>query len=128
MLKDYWFCGVGTGVAAYSSVYPLYSFNAVVTPHAHNLYLQIMCECGIAGIVVFMGVLFTFFRACARGLVSKPDKTVKLRLTALMSGMLGFLVQGLADHSFYNYRVMLMFWVTVALGMIISRDRTERKA
>jgi hypothetical protein len=38
-----------------------------------------------------------------------------------ISGMAGFLVQAMTDYSFYNYRVMLIFWVYLALGMVVSR-------
>ena len=35
--------------------------------------------------------------------------------------MAGFLVQAMTDYSFYNYRVMLIFWVYLALGMVVAR-------
>ena len=40
---------------------------------------------------------------------------------AFISGMAGFLVQAMTDYSFYNYRVMLIFWVFLAVGMVVSR-------
>jgi hypothetical protein len=31
------------------------------------------------------------------------------------------LAQGVTDYSFYNYRVTLVFWASVGLGMALSR-------
>ena len=30
---------------------------------------------------------------------------------------MGFLLQGMFDNCFYNYRVFMIFWYTLALGM-----------
>lgn len=52
MLKDYWFSGIGPGTAAFNLVYPAYGFNTIAAPHAHNLFLQLMCDSGLAGLVL----------------------------------------------------------------------------
>src|SRR5699024_991064 len=52
MLKDFWLSGIGMGSEAFTAVYPFYSYNAVVAPHSHNLFLQILVEAGVVGIVV----------------------------------------------------------------------------
>ncbi len=126
MLKDYWFCGVGTGYAAYNAVYPRYGFNTVVAPHSHNLYLQIMCECGIGGILVFAGVIITYLRTVGTAARKAVTKKRRIYLLAMISGLGGFLLQGITDYSFYNYRVMLMFWVYMALGAAAALVPEER--
>ena len=40
---------------------------------------------------------------------------------ALLSGVGGFLVQAMTDYSFYNYRVMFLFWAYLALGALSAR-------
>lgn len=122
MLKDgYWLCGVGPGETAYNAVYPAYSYNTIVAPHAHNLFLQIVCDAGICALAVFALVLFWYFRSLCAGLAKKQDFAGKMLHIAFISGMAGFLVQAMTDYSFYNYRVMLIFWVYLALGMVVSR-------
>jgi len=142
MLRDYWFTGIGPGTAAFNSVYPLYGFNTVVAPHSHNLYLQIMCDAGISGIVVFLAILFTYFRALcsavSRSTGTAPparrqppdsalkmentgkDKSSKILQIAAISGVGGFLVQGFTDYSFYNYRVTLVFWAVLGVGALAA--------
>ena len=126
MLKQYWFCGLGTGTAAFTAVYPAYSFNAVSAPHAHNLFLQITCECGVCGLLSLLGAILAFYRCCGQALRAKPDRPLRLRLIALMSGVFGFLLQSLTDHSFYNYRVMFLFWVFMALSVIYAKCAKEQ--
>ena len=122
MLKDgYWLSGVGPGEAAFNAVYPAYSYNTIVAPHAHNLFLQIVCDAGICALIVFVLALFWYFRSLCAGLAKEKDFTGKMLHIAFISGMVGFMVQAMTDYSFYNYRVMLIFWVYLALGMAVTR-------
>ena len=38
MMKHYWLGGIGMGEAAFSQVYPFFSYNAIIAPHSHNLF------------------------------------------------------------------------------------------
>jgi len=122
MLRDHWFAGIGPGVAAFNKVYPLYSFNTVYAPHSHNLYLQVICDAGVIGIVVFLAVLFNYFRNLCSAVARASENTSKILQTAAISSVLGFLIQGVTDHSFYNYRVTLVFWAVLGLGALASRS------
>ena len=122
MLKDgYWLSGVGPGESAFNAVYPAYSYNTIVAPHAHNLFLQIVCDAGICALIIFLLALFWYFRSLCAGLAKEKDFTGKMLHIAFISGMAGFLVQAMTDYSFYNYRVMLIFWVYLAFGMVVAR-------
>jgi putative inorganic carbon (HCO3(-)) transporter len=137
MLRDYWFTGIGPGTAAFNKIYPLYSFNTVSAPHSHNLFLQVACDSGVCGILLFLAILFTYFRnlcsAVARGdgakmsqepHGAKKDRSSKILQVASISAIIGFLVQGATDHSFYNYRVTLVFWAVLGLGALCARRET----
>lgn len=116
MMKDFWLSGIGMGQQAFTEVYPFYSYNAVIAPHSHNLFLQILVECGITGIVVFLIAVALLIRRTAAGYqVGGKGNAVSVCMTALTAGICGFLVQGMFDNCFYNYRVMLVFWMVAAL-------------
>lgn len=121
MLKDYWLCGIGPGEDAFNMVYPAYSYNAITAPHSHNLFLQIVCDAGITALFVFILLLFVYFRMLCSALSREKDWTSRMLQIAFTSGACGFMVQAMTDYSFYNYRVMFLFFVFLALGGLAAR-------
>jgi O-antigen ligase len=50
LIEKFWPSGIGTGVDVFMQVYPKYALSGVaMAPHAHNLFLVVMVELGIAG-------------------------------------------------------------------------------
>ena len=121
MLKDYWFCGVGPGMDAYNMVYPEYAYNAITAPHSHNLFLQIMCDAGICGIGVFLLLLVAFYRMMFTAIARERDKRAKIFQIGGVSAVTGFMVQSMTDYTFYNYRVLLLFWLILGLCVLFTR-------
>ncbi len=122
MLKDgYWLCGIGPGPDAFNLVYPAYSYSDVAAPHAHNLFLQLLCDAGISALAVFLVLLVKYFRCLCGALGDKSDWTSRVLQIGFTAGVCGFLVQAMTDYSFYNYRVMFLFWVYLALGCLCAK-------
>lgn len=122
MLKDgFWLCGIGPGDGAFNQVYPFYSYSAIVAPHSHNLYLQILCDAGITALAVFGLVLFQYFRNLCVAVKDRSDRSSRVLQIAFVAGVCGFLVQAMTDYSFYNYRVMFLFWSYLALGALAAK-------
>lgn len=127
MLKDYWFCGIGPGMDAYNMVYPEYAYNAITAPHSHNLYLQIMCDTGVCGIVVFLILMVAYYRMMFTAIRRETDRTARIYQIAGTSAVTGFLVQSMTDYTFYNYRVMLLFFCVLALSVLFTRMGQPKK-
>ena len=125
MLKDYWLSGVGPGTGAFNLVYPRYSYNAANAEHAHNLYLQMAADGGICALLVFLVVILALCRQLCAAMAKNKKWETRLFLIGILSGMGGFLANGMTDHAFYNYRVMLLFWVVAGLGMAWARFAAE---
>ena len=120
MLKNYWLCGIGPGAEAFNRVYPAYSYSGITAPHSHNLFLQIVCDAGIAALAVFLILIFVYLRMMCAALSREKDRTARLYQIAFTSGVCGFLVQAMTDYSFYNYRVLFLFWAYLAMGALVS--------
>lgn len=116
MLYDYWLCGIGPGTVAFNKVYPAYSYSAANAQHSHNLYLQITCDAGIAALAVFLLALFVYFRTMCCAVSREKERAGQLQQIAFTAGTIGFLIQGMTDFSFYNYRVLFLFWLYLVLG------------
>lgn len=115
MLRDYWLCGVGLGSEAFNLIYPFYSYSGIVAPHSHNLYLQIITENGVMGILVFLILIIVYYRSVISSAVKCRDKMLKAVIIGLAAGMFGYLVQGMFDNVWYNYRIVFMFYIIISL-------------
>ena len=83
--------------------------------------MQITCDTGVCGLVIFLLLLVAYYRMMCTALAAKPRREIKILQIANMSAVTGFLVQSMTDYTFYNYRVLLLFWVTLGLGVVLSR-------
>ncbi len=128
MLKDFWLTGIGPGDEAFAQVYPFYSYNMIVAPHSHNLFLQITVIGGILAIVTFAILMLVFFKKLAVGCQVQGKKgDVSVALVGIGSAVAGFLIQGLFDNCFYNYRVFMIFWAVLALGVAAANVAKSEK-
>lgn len=117
MFKDYWLCGIGIGTDAFNMVYPFYSYSSIVAPHSHNLYLQILVENGVLGIAAFLGILVVFYKTVIASILRTKDRLLNGLVIGLAAGLFGYLVQGMFDNVWYNYRVFLLFFVILGLAV-----------
>lgn len=116
MIKDYWYRPIGQGTTAFNSIYPLYSYSGVGAQHSHNLFLQLLIETGIIGIISFFGIIYKFFQNVLCGLKKVKDAFYKYCFIGFASGMIGFLLQSIFDNTWYNNKIILIFWIFVALS------------
>lgn len=117
MLNSYnWFAGIGFGEASFSAVYPMFAYSgASAVRHAHSLYLQIVSETGIPGLVLFLIIIILFMQNCFEYLYRIKNSEGRTATVAGISAIAGFLVMGIADHVWYNSRVHLAFWIVIAM-------------
>lgn len=126
MLKDFWIGGIGMGEGAFRTVYPLYSYNAIVAPHSHNTFLQLLVEGGIAALSTFVIAMIVFVKKMSViYMKNKKNSLNGLLALAISCGVLGFLLQSMFDYTFYNYRMMAMFFMILALGVSIGYVKEE---
>lgn len=130
MLKDYWISGIGLGSDAFNMIYPFYSYSGIVAPHSHNLYLHIIVENGIMGIISFLVIVITYYRMVISTIAGdKKDKLLKAVITGLSAGMFGYLLQGMFDNVWYNYRIVFMFYIILALtasAVLLKREADKK--
>ena len=127
MIKDHFGGGIGVGEGAFAKVYPLYSLAGIESaPHSHNLYLQILVEIGMAGLLVFLAVVIIFIRnnfSLYRifGFESE-HKTERVLSAAGFCAVISVLIQGMTDYIWYNYRVFFVFWLVIGLTAAMRRS------
>ncbi len=105
--------GIGVGESAFAAVYPRYAVSGTETVmHAHNVFLQVMSEVGIVGLLLFCTILAV---ALLRALRIGVDRAAPVAL-------LGTLVMGCFDHLWYERSHLALFFVMAALCCIKQHD------
>ena len=125
MAQDYWISGIGLGSLAFKAIYPKYSLAAAYALHSHNVYIQVILEMGVAGALVFMLIILVFIRAALARQNKIKDVFLSTVMLAACVGIAGYLVQGLVENIWYNYRVLQTFWVVLAIGLCALRLSKE---
>jgi len=128
MLGDYWLTGIGLGTKAFSGIYSAYAYNGILAPHPHNLYLNIMSESGITGLICLGLITIKSLKYSISNAISANGRELKHAGAAIAAAFTGILIQGVFDNVFYNYRIVLIFWIFTALAFVfqnIMKDETE---
>ncbi len=120
---DYWLGGIGLGSGAFERMYQHYALNgAGFALHSHNFYIQLVVEMGILGLIVFFGIIFLAYKQI---ICIEDKKSVNYNVALALGGaLLGYLFQGVAENLWYNYRMVLIFFICLAIlqsSTIISR-------
>ncbi len=116
LLKKTWWSGIGVGTAAFEAVYPSVALAGVeIIEHAHSLYLQLLTELGVPGLLLFLLIIFLFVQNCFEYLLRVKNQEERVLVIAGLAATAAMLVMGVTDHIFYSYRIFLAFWTTVAL-------------
>jgi O-antigen ligase len=123
MLATFWLSGIGLGTETFVYIYRKFSFNAVNAPHSHNLYLQLMIDLGVIGLILFAVIMAVFYKKLFLTVNRSKDSFITATGAALCAGMAGFLLQGMTDNVWYNYRVVIFFWLIVALSGALAKIR-----
>lgn len=124
ILKDFWFSGIGIGYVAFRKISPFY-IRTMAPYHTHNTYLQIAIELGIIGIIVFLLLMLSIFKMGIGSIVNSNSRFIKFFTTAYMASLSAILVHGLAEHVFFNPKIMLVFWLIVGMNLSIYRVSKE---
>ncbi|MBQ7337791.1 MAG: O-antigen ligase family protein [Clostridia bacterium] len=125
MLRDYWFCGVGVGEAAFCEVYSRYALPGIASAmHSHNLYMQLLCELGVVGLLMFVAVVVLFVCYALSYITGRGEREGRMIVLGGLCGILSLLLMGMTDHIFYNYRIFLLFWLLI--GVVVAQIRVGR--
>lgn len=112
----------GIGIAAYPSVARYAPPHSILAPgpfepHAHNLFLQVALDTGLAGLAGYLLVLFSAVRsvwgAHERGIVSPLALAVLAALGVAV-------VHGQVDSIFWGNKGTVILWVVIALAVALE--------
>lgn len=116
----------GIGWNTFYLVYPDYNYYIqgpnVLMYHAHNLYLNMLAEIGIPGLISFIIVLLGHVITSIRLQGDVFRKAASIGVGALAVGVL---VSGLSDFELYSHQVTITFWLL--MGWVGAFVKAQQK-
>lgn len=106
----------GIGVDAFNEIYPIFALEAANAYHVHNLFLQQLIELGIFGFGVFLALLLLFFQKLY-STIARAAKRYRFLLASIFGAFGGILLQGMTDHIWFDYSIVLLFWAVLGIGI-----------
>ncbi|MCK4533503.1 O-antigen ligase family protein, partial [bacterium] len=136
MMCDYSFTGVGLG--CFGSVYLKYKTGHLNSLYAHNYFLQIAAEIGVAGLVVFLCMLTSFFKNGIKQVLiyyNKSDfdnlhRVETQRIDSqgiflnmgILSGLAAVLVQNVFEYNLFVSANAILFWVLLGVSCSLQNN------
>lgn len=132
LLKGNFVTGIGLGPETFSKLYPSYAHpSAVLAPHSHMLFMQVLTETGVIGFVSFLTYwIITLKRLITVKITRKLPRELKNYVCAALASFTGIIFVSGVEYIWFYPRVMVSFFILVGLIMAIlkiSKKHTELK-
>ena len=120
--------GIGLGYESFTKHYLPYAVKGTETViHSHQIFLQILCELGGIGLLLF---LFFLGVLGFQMLKNRSGFGRDTRLSFYGGGfaLIGALTAGLFDHVWYHHGVFCTFWIMAALSTVCLEQKRSKKS
>jgi len=118
---------VGVGANTFMKNYKRYKeaseYRGIVTQdymYAHNNFLHMASEIGLAGLGIFIWLLYTLFVQCVRIIRKLSEPYMRIVSLSFTACLIAFLVNGLTESSLYYSRVALLFWYLAGCALAVG--------
>jgi O-antigen ligase len=97
------------------------------TAHPHNFVLDTWLSLGIIGLLVFLWLLWKFFREALRtirqaSMGAAADPLYRALALGLLASMIDFLVHGMVDNSYFLMDLAMIFWLSCGLVQLVRNS------
>ena len=119
---------LGMGLNTFSDNAPFYKSKQTRTDvqYTHNGYLQMAVETGIVGLLSFLFLLLYFFASTAPVLLRRPVRFLEAGGSALVFGVLAFLIHSATDTDLHSVLLVGNLWLCMGLAWSASRLADEK--
>lgn len=124
MIKDYWITGIGLGQDIYIQVMENYPTEKDVV-HAHSIYLEILIEMGIFGLISFVALQFKLLLDSIKAAKNSLNQEANNYIYAAIAAIFGFLLIGIVEYVWHEHRIMLFFFMTMGYLSALLRNVKE---
>jgi len=133
IIRDFPYTGAGVNCLPVTvrALYPIFSIPSDKIPkpsHAHNLYLQVALDLGIAGLVAYLAVLLGLVAAWIRVWQASISGPLRALSVGLLCGMLGYHVFSLTDCVNPGAKPGIVVWVAWGLMAALANLTRQRRS
>jgi O-antigen ligase len=119
---------LGVGAQNYPVYYQQYSRRIGLDPRtearqAHSLYLEVAAEMGLAGLAIFVTILWNIFSSLTvswRRLIQAGDKEHANYVLSIAIGILGYFTASLFIHGAYPRYMWILVGIALALPQVVD--------
>lgn len=117
MIQDRPIIGIGPGNEAFNQVYPLYQRPRYTALSAYSVFLEILVEGGVIGMLAFLWLVTVVLHQGWTQLqrLRASQDMQGYWLMAAIAGLTGVLGQGIADTVWYRPQISTLWWLTIAV-------------
>ena len=120
---------LGSGFGCFATAFPRYRafYDGFFINHAHDDYLELLLETGLAGFGVAVWFIVVLYREGLRNLRSARLSPAALMSTAALAGCTGLLAHSFLDFNLHIPANAALFYVlcAIATAPIVSRNRSN---
>lgn len=119
MLKETFVTGIGLGPQAFSLLYPSFANpSAILAPHSHMLFMEILVEMGILGFISFMIYwIITLKRLITVKIRRNLSSEQKNYICATLASFTGVIFVCGVEYIWFYPRTMFVFFIMIGLIM-----------
>ncbi len=108
----------GRGVNTFMREFESYRRDKGCDPtYAHNSYLQLLVETGMAGLLSFLWIIYRLFYTVISKIKNECPNNEEMRVISigLIAGLISFLVHSFFDNHMYSLQLSVYFWFIAGL-------------
>lgn len=124
MLDGHWVFGYGTGVNNVRE--QLHETYGIEQPHAHNIFLEILLENGIFGLLIFVGSFIAF--GITMIMLMRYGKKARGIAVTLVACLVAFCACGMTDHLLYGLKPVCYMMMLFGMGSAILNVYKQKSA
>jgi len=123
---------LGSGFGSFATVFPRYRvfYDGFFINHAHDDYLELLLETGLAGLGVAVWFIVVLYREGLHNLRSAKLSLAALISTAALAGCTGLLAHSFIDFNLHIPANAALFFVLCAIASapLVNRNRSNSKS
>ena len=111
----------GNGWGAFSNQYQIYLYRTfgVTYLDAHNVYVQLLCETGLAGITFIVGAMLSVLMLCIKYMGKKTEFSKSVMFILTFGYQIFFLLYCFSGNALYDPQCYVLYFICIGITLSV---------